>query len=163
MAQKQGRGPSCIDAEQIRKILGGTGVATAKKHLLSRGGDAVEPILDALVGAHGRRAAADPEAQRTLISILERLAVEDPEPLAEALAHHVPGLNIVVWALGHASTPHALEVLESLSDHEDLAVRAVARHHLERGRKKRKRAKPNTSARAPGATASRRRIRTRKT
>ena len=123
-------------AELIRQILDGVSTSSAKRRLAGMGGAAVEPILEAVTGRHGRLHSDRVEAGiKDLVSVLEKIANKHPGSLASALAHHVPGLNLAVWALGHSSSSLARGILRDLTDHEDNGVRAVAEYHLARGSK----------------------------
>jgi hypothetical protein len=129
-------------AELIRRVLNGDRVLAAKRALVAAGPSAVVPVLEAATGGHGRPAGGrHREALSDLVHVLERIARKDARPLAAALAHDQPGLNMVAWALGHSGSRHAQAILKGLVDHEDGGVRAVARYHLERGTKRRTRAR----------------------
>ncbi len=118
-------------AELIRRVLHGDRVRAAKFQLLRAGGEAVEPILHAMTGNHGRlHPDRRGEAIDDLLDVLVAIAKRDSEPLAEAMAHDVPGVNAVAWAIGHSSSNHATQILHHFRDHEDGAVRSVAEHHL---------------------------------
>ena len=103
----------------------------SKRKLVEHADEAVEPILAAIAGAHGR---LHPDRRRDsvhdLMDVLERIAEDNVSPLAEALAHDVPAVNAAVWALGHSKSRHARAILKDLLDHEDSAIRSMAEFHL---------------------------------
>lgn len=120
--------------ELIRRLMDGRNMPAARRGLVRLGGDAVEPVLEALAGDHGD-AHSDVDATSELLNVLVAIAKDDAKPLAAAMAHDTPCLNAVVWALGHSSTRHAISVMKDLQDHGDTGVTAVAAYHLRRRRK----------------------------
>ena len=135
-------------ALQIRKILDGKGTAATRRNLVKL--RAVDPVLEALVGDHGRPAPGEAEkAMSDLTKVLETLAAEAPDALIEGLTHEKPAFNLVVWALGHSSTRRSQTLLKHFVDHDDPAVSHVAEHHLERHKRRRKR--PTRRKKAPAA------------
>ena len=132
-----------VPNELIRKIIANEGASAAKRKLVAMGKDAVEPVLDAMTGTHGR---FHPERHDDSIDILLKVLIEiakkDVGHLAEAMAHHVPGLNAVAWAIGHSKSRHAQDIMKDLTDHEDSALQSIAEHHLRKaGRAKPKKRK----------------------
>lgn len=125
-------------ASHIRRILDGVGAGAAKRALVEIGGPAVEPILQAATGKHGKMHPDQHEvAMDDFIAVLVRIAKVKPAALAAALAHHVPGEHLAAYALGHSRSRHARQVLEQLRNDEDNGLRAVAEHHLQRHKRRR--------------------------
>lgn len=125
--------------ELISRIIAARSVGASRRALIAEGANAVEPILEALAGDHGRfETGSDHDPVNVLLDTLVEIAKRDHRPLAEALAHDVPSLNAVVWALGHSTSRQARAILKDHADHEDGAIRDIAEHHLGRGRRARR-------------------------
>ena len=119
----------------IRKVMDGK-AGTAKRKLVAAGGEAVEPILDALAGGHGRfHPDHHHKAMNDLMGVLAQIAQKDPKPLAAALATGVPSINAAMFALGHSNSRHATQIMRDALDHHDGALRAIATYHVGRGKK----------------------------
>ena len=120
--------------ELLRRVIDGRGAPKAAKQLVAARGKAVVPTLEALAGRHGRfHRKTMKKVTNNLIEVLVDIAKKDYRPFAEALAHHVPCVNITVWALGHSRSRAAARQLRCLRDHEDAAIRAMADFHLDDG------------------------------
>ena len=118
--------------ELIRSLIDGES-PRAKGRLVRMGASAVRPLLEAMVGVHGPVGEALPE----LVDALGRIAKADVNAVIPALKDH-PALNIVVWAVGHGAVKRcevnkrAHRALKSHHKHDDVGIRAVAYHQLQK-------------------------------
>ena len=125
--------------ELIRRLIDGED-RRAKGLLVQMGGEAVSPLLDAIVGDHGRLGDSLPE----LVDTLKRIAKKDVEAVLPALKDH-SALNLVVWAVGHGAVQDgnvnakAHRALKRHRKHEDTCIGCVVDHHLEKIEKTTKR------------------------
>ena len=117
----------------IQNIIDEENTYRAGRRLVTMGGSAVRPLLEAIVGDRGPLRGVLPE----LVNILERIARRDVNLLIAALENH-PALNIVVWAVGHGAVKRGVlnrrahRALSSHRKHKDPGIRAVANYHLQR-------------------------------
>ena len=117
--------------------MDGKGAAAAKKQLIVAGGAAVDPVLSALTGGHGRHHPDNvAQATRDLMDVLNGIARRKVAPLAEALAHGNPAYAAVIFAIGHSRSRHARQILKDHLDHDDPGVAAVANYHLSRSKRR---------------------------
>ena len=120
----------------IRRVMDGKGAAAAKKQLIVAGGAAVDPVLSALTGGHGRHHPDNAaQATRDLMDVLNKIAARKVAPLAEALAHGNPAYAAVIFAIGHSRSRLARQILKDHLDHHDPGVAAVANYHLCRSKR----------------------------
>lgn len=117
--------------ELIRAVIDGD--SRAKARLAKMGEPAVRPLLESMVGRHGRLGDTLPD----LVDVLKRIARNDVDAIIPALKGH-PAQNLVVWAVGYGAMkggkvhPKALRALKGHRRHKDAAVRSVAAYHLEK-------------------------------
>ncbi|MEE8106366.1 MAG: hypothetical protein V3T86_12595 [Planctomycetota bacterium] len=121
----------------IRRIMDGKGAGAAKKQLIAARGAAVDPVLAALTGGHGRHHPDNvAQATRDLMDVLNGIARRKVTPLAEALADGNPAYAAVIFAIGHSRSRHARKILKDHLDHPDPGVAAVANYHLCRSKRR---------------------------
>lgn len=125
------------------------GDESAKSKLVRMGRPAVEPLLDALTGGHGKlRGAGD-----QIFDALKRLARKDVGAFVDIAKGH-PAHGLVLFLIGHGSevkgkaVPKAKKALKAHAKHRDRVLRHIAAHHLGDGGPKKKASKKASKKRA---------------
>jgi HEAT repeat protein len=123
----------------LHRVMEGIDTEAAAQRLAALGAAAVDPILDALEGNHGRRAPErDPrDFADDLLPVLIRIAEHNPEPLLEALPRRPQSVVSLVWALRSSRDPRAVDALIDALGHKNQFVRWSAAEALTRVRNKR--------------------------